>query len=296
MKQESQNPAKRRGPSAIEIAAGVATSVLLHGLILGIAVVSVLLGSSVVQEESEYLEIVFDEVELLAFGEIRDPDQLPRLSASAPSAAEEVILEREVPEPAPADEVRPEEEPSVDLEVLRREREREAEEVRQEEERREEERRRAAEEREARREAALARHAQGGTGDQIPEGSPEGVVGGTVTDAALADMRATYQVRIRQELERLWEVPVTISSDELDRLAGQVQVSVRISERGHVLSYQFLSRSENVQFDESIERVLQRFQQDRGGRTLPMPEDPALRAEVLRGGMNLSNWKVTGIR
>lgn len=278
----------------MEIAAGVAASMILHGLILGVAVLSVLLGSSVGEEESEYLNVVFDEVELLAFGEIRDPNELPRLSASAPAAAEEVILESDpdplpVEEPPPEPEIAPEPtpEPAVDQEALRRERERE------EEARREEERRRAAEAREARRQAALARHSQGGPGDQMPEGSPEGVVGGTVSDAALADMRATYQVRIRQELERIWEVPVTISDEELTRLAGQVRVSVRVAESGHIISYQFSSRSENAQFDESIERVLQRFQRDRGGRTLPMPEDQALKAEILRGGMNLSNWKVT---
>lgn len=272
---------QRRGTSSAEILAGVMTSLFLHGLILGVAVLSVVLGGHDPEEESEFVEVIFEEVELLAFGEIRNPDELPRLSADAPAVVDEVRLDVERPEEVPE----PPPEPEVDLEARERERERR-------EQLREEERRQAAEDRERRRQEALARAQGTGGGVEMPEGSPEGVIGGTVSDAALADMRATYQVRIRQELERVWEVPMTISADELERLAGQVRVAVRINDVGHITSYRFLDRSENPQFDDSIERALQRFQRDRGGRTLPLPEQSELRSEVLRGGMSLSNWKV----
>ncbi len=290
MELSTHNGQHRGGTKQIswpEIAAGVATSVGIHGLIVTIAVITSLWASS--GEPVERYDVVFDDVELLALGDIRDSQALPRITGDEPppAAEDEVVLDDrpdEPPEPQPEVEAEPEAEPDPD--ALRRERE-------EREAREEAERQRRREERQRRMDEALGRFEEDGPGDDAPEGSPDGVSGGTVSDEALANMMQTYQVRILQEIQRYWEVPVTISDSDLQELAGRARVRVRLAENGHVVSFQFLTRSGNDQFDDSIERVLRRFEPRGGGRTLPMPDQADLRREVIREGLILTNWEIT---
>ncbi len=266
-----------------EVAAGVVMSLFLHGGIALVAVIAALVAPEV--EPTETLDVVFEEVELLALGEIRDSAELPRLPGDfSPPEADTVVIDPTVEEPDPQPATEPED---VEPDPAAIQRQREEEEARQEEEER-----RAREERQRRREAALGRLDSVGPGDDVPEGSPLGVEGGTVSDEALANMMQTYQVRVLQEIQRYWEVPATLSEQELQQLYGRVRVHVRLSESGHVTSYRILARSGNEQFDGSIERVIQRFERQRGGRTLPMPDQADLRREVLRQGLTLTNWEL----
>jgi TonB family protein len=264
-----------------EVAAGAAVSIALHGgLALAVVLATVFSGS----EPAETYHLVFDDVELLALGEIRDSRELPRMAGDmSPPEADQVVIDPTVeePDPQPTAEAPPEPDPAA----IQRQRE-------EEEARREEEERRAREERQRRREAALGRIDSQGPGDAVPEGSQLGVAGGTVSDEALANMMQTYQVRVLQEIQRFWEVPSTLSEQELQSLYGMVRVHVRLSDSGHVTSYQFLSRSGNDQFDQSIERVIQRFERQRGGRALPMPDQPELRRQVVSQGLTLTNWEL----
>lgn len=263
------------------IAAGAALSALFHGLVIAGLVLSIWWTPE--EEESEYYDVVFEELDLLALGELPDPNALPRIAGGAPPVAveDEVVLE---PEREPEAIVEPEtpREPEPDPEAIRRQRE-------EEEARREEEQRRRREERRRQMERELSEFEAEGRGSGAPVGSPDGVPEGTVSDAALANMQQTYQARLRREIQQHWQVPVTIPDEELRRLVGRVRVYVRLSADGYIEEYEFTARSDNDQFNDSVERVLRRFER-RTGRSLPMPSQPELQREVLRQGLNLNVW------
>ena len=138
---------------------------------------------------------------------------------------------------------------------------------------------------------ALGEFDADGSGDEAPQGSPDGVAGGTVTDPDDADMMQTYQARLLAVIERNWEIPTVISDSQLQELAGRVAVYIRLSEDGHIVEYDFREQSGHAQFDDSIERVMRTFKVDEGGQTLPMPEAPAIRQNIQQSGLTLSYWE-----
>ncbi|MFU8803073.1 MAG: TonB C-terminal domain-containing protein [Bradymonadaceae bacterium] len=265
---------------------GIVVSFLLHGGIIAIAVVVSLLPDAPEEAPHPELAIVFDQVDLLALGEEKPPEHLPRIANPEP------------PAPAPDEAIniaRPEEQPTESEKDLDRQRDLEKERE-LERKRREDQAQREQEERDRRRNEALSslHNPNRPTNEDVPAGSAQGVAGGTVSDAALANLMGTYQVQLLSELSRYWEVPSTITSGQLAELAGQVQVYVRISESGHIVSYTFRSRSGNEQFNGSIERVLRRFQVQYGGRRLPLPDNPQVRQAVISRGLELKNWESLG--
>ncbi|RDV39494.1 hypothetical protein DV096_02675 [Bradymonadaceae bacterium TMQ3] len=270
----------QQGGGAFEIGAGIALTLALHGIIA----LSVWWASTLAPEEPEQLELVFDRVELLALGEERPEAALPRMAnpEPPPPAPDEAVV---VPDPEPQPD-----ENQVNLQAQRHEEEQE-----RQRQRDEEERRREQEERERRRKAALSALSNPDRpyNDDAPEGSPDGVAGGTVSDAAMANMMGTYQARLLQEILRAWTVPTTLGDAELAQLAGSVRVFVRLSEGGKIVSHTFRARSGNEQFDASIDRAIRQFHVQFGGRTLPLPDNEDVRREVLREGLLLTRWDST---
>ncbi|RAL25233.1 hypothetical protein DL240_03210 [Lujinxingia litoralis] len=189
------------------------------------------------------------------------------------------------------DETQPPPEPEENQVNLQAERQREEERERE----RQEQERKEREERERRRQAALSALSNPDRpyNDDTPEGSPDGVAGGTVSDAAFASMMRTYQARLLQEILRVWSVPTTLNDAELGNLAGKVQVYVRLSESGAIVSHAFRARSGNEQFDASIDRAIRQFHAQYGGRKLPLPDQDDVRREVLREGLLLTRWDTT---
>ena len=271
-----------------EMAAGIALSLLFHGTILFVALFGVWCAGGIEEEEGEEYDLVFDDVELLALGEERDPHALPRLTGdegSPPDPDSMAEITEDDPEVAVEPEVEPEVEDLPDPEEVERQRREE------EEARRERERRRAEQERQRRMQEALGRFESDGRGDEAPEGSPHGIAGGTATDADQANMLQTYHMRLLRAIERHWEIPSTISDTELQQLAGLVRVHVRITDAGHISEFQFQQKSDHEQFDESIERVLRQFQAQHGGSQLPMPEEEVIRQQITSRGLTLTNWE-----
>lgn len=260
------------------MAAGIALTLFFHGAIVFSLVVGALWGE---EEEVEEQEVVFDDVELLALGEDVDPDMMPRLTGDEGAPPEAEVAEEETPPPP---EVEPEPEPE-DVDPEPEDVEPEAEEPEVDEE---EERRRRREERQRQMDEALGQFDAEGRGDEAPEGSEEGTARGTSTDG---DAIGTYQDRLLEVLGEHWEVPVTISDEEVQRLAGRVSVYVRLSDDGHVTQFQFRQKSGNEQFDTSIERLMRHFEADEGGEVLPLPDDDGLRRQVVEGGLTLSTWE-----
>ncbi|MFW5968396.1 MAG: energy transducer TonB [Persicimonas sp.] len=221
------------------------------------------------EEEEEPEDLEFEEVELLALGEEKPPEQLPREANPEPQAPEEdsvnLAEDKEEPEePEEEEEEEPEEEPPRedppkdrnkmldDLDDLHNE--------------------------------------NRPTNEDVPEGHEEGVAGGDISDEAMASMLDTYQAKLIRAIVQHWRVPKTLDDSKVEELAGKVVVRVELDEDGYVKSKRFVKESGNDQFDSSIERVLRRYDVERGGKTLPLPDDERVEREVLRQGLNLKNW------
>lgn len=248
---------------------GFVTTLVLH-----ISLVSaVIYGAYYAQDsnEADAAEAMeFQNVELLALGEEKPPNQLPRLSNPAPPEVKEEAVNLAKPEEKPPPEDKPEEKPEE-----------------------------KPQKQDSRRNKLLEdlddlNNPNRPSNEVVPEGSEQGVAAGTVSDAAMANMMNTYQALLLEALAKYWRVPSTLGDDEINALAGKVAVYVRLSESGHVVTFRFLKKSDNAQFDASIERLMRRFEVQ-GGRKLPIPEAKEVRESVLRQGLNLRNWKaVTG--
>ena len=261
------------------IGVGVLTSMMLHGGIIGLMVLATMWSEHDLRQEQDDKKIEFEDVKLLQLGEEKPANQLPRKANPAqPQAAEETVTlddkkpekkQKEQPEdPTPAKEKQEKPEPSE------------------------------AEPRESDRKKEMEKAFESlsnpnrPTNEVVPEGSQKGVAEGTVSDEALANMMRTYSSRLIRKIIEVWQVPTTLSEDELNKLAGKVTVHVRLSKQGHVVTYRFLERSGNEQFDSSIERVLRRFQVTGGGKTLPMPDNEQARQSVIRRGLDLQKWQL----
>lgn len=247
---------------------GIATTFVLHFTLIFSIVWATRSGGEQIAEEIEPKMLRFEKVDLLALGEEKPPNALPRIAN---------------PEPAvrPPDEInlaKPEE-PVVDLDKKEKKEEKEDAEARK---------------RKMLDALSALSNPNRPTNEDIPEGHADGVIGGDISDAALANLMGTYASKLVAELGRYWELPSTIPPEEVASLSGQVTVYVRLAESGHIVSYRFLENSTNPQFDASIDRVLRRFQTTGGGRTLPMPDDPSVKEAVVKQGLNLKSWEYTG--
>jgi len=245
------------------IVLGVAVSLFTHVAIIAMVVFGTLRGEAKLEAEIEPKMLAFEEVELLALGVEKKPEALVRISNPEPATKppDEIVIEQ------PA-------EPVVELKKP------EPIEAKKEDERRKQ-----------MMEALSALHNPNRpTNEDLPEGREEGVLGGT----ALNSLLGSYASKLVSELSRVWELPATVSPSEAQRLADSVEVYVRLSESGNIVSFQFRKKSGNEQFDDSIDRLLKRFQVQYGGRTLPLPEEPSARSAVVQQGLNLKGWQYMG--
>lgn len=249
---------------------GVLLTLLLHVTIIGLVAFGTSRTGSKMDEEIEPKMLQFEQVDLLTLGEEKPPEQLPRIANPAPpeKRPDEIVLDTP-------------DEPVVELEKEEKPEAREKDEP---------------DERKKKMLDALSslHNPNRPTNEEIPEGGEDGVVGGNVSDAALANLTATYAAKLNMQLSRMWEVPKTVDRGEISQLSGQVSVYVRLSSEGYVTSYRFTKKSENTQFNDSIDRLLKRFQVSYGGRKLPLPDQPEVRDAVLRQGLNLNSWEYTG--
>lgn len=258
----------RRDAGPAGIGMGIAFTFMLHAALVAAIILGTMHGQKDIEEEIEPQMLRFEKVDLLALGEEKPPNQLPRIANPEPlvQKPEEINLAKP-------------DEPVVDLEEEK------------EEERKEDEDARKKKINEA---LAALHNPNRPTNEDTPEGGTNGVVGGDITDAALANLMNTYVAKLVGELSKYWEVPSTIPPAEIQSLAGQVVVYVRLSDTGHVVTYQFREKSTNEQFNASIERLIRRFQVSGGGRTLPLPAEDEVRTVVVREGLNLEGWEYTG--
>lgn len=258
------------------IAGGAVVTLVVHvGLIVAVAL-GTLHGEVKMEEELSTKILEFEDVELLALGVEKAPDKLPDIvNPPLPDQVpDEVALEppdpnavvipdekqdKEKPKPVSEEQVKIDERKRKMLEAM-----------------------------------SDLHDPSRPTTDALPEGSEQGVKGGTLSDAAMANLMGTYQAKLLTELTRNWVVPTTIAEEDVKRLSGAAVIYVRLSPEGQIISYVWKKRSDNDQFDDSIERLLKRYQVSFGGQKLPLPDSEEVRAAVLKEGLNLKNWEYTG--
>ena len=151
--------------------AGFGLTVLIHAALVGAVVLGTMGSKAAIEEQIEPKMIAFDEVELLALGEEKpDPIALPRIANPAPPKVrpDEVNLarkEQEEPEKKEPEKEEPEPEQEIDPAMA---------------------------------EALAGLHDPSRpTNDEVPEGSAEGIAGGTSTDTALKSLMNTYAVKLK---------------------------------------------------------------------------------------------------
>ncbi|MGM0556417.1 MAG: TonB C-terminal domain-containing protein [Myxococcota bacterium] len=252
-----------RGPSALLVAGSVIASLVFHAALAGLMVWGTMLSEEDMEEDAAPETLKFENVELLALGEEKPPEQLPRLANPAPPEVDEDAVNlaaEQKPEP--------------------------------EKEKEEEKKDKDREDREKRMADALSQlnNPNRPSNTDTPEGREEGVAGGTATDPELASKMQTWQAKLKAALVQHWEVPTTLTDAEVEQLAGKVNVRVKISSTGRILNFRFLEKSGNEQFDASINAVLEKFSATGGGKQLPMPNDPGVTRQLVQQPLLLQQW------
>ena len=119
--------------------------------------------------------------------------------------------------------------------------------------------------------------------DYIPEGHPDGVPDGDVTDPALASLGATYGHRIKRFFLDRWIVPTLLSEGELANL--KVKVNIKVDIEVMIVSVTVLKKSGNRMFDDSVQNAIDRVSKE--VRNLPTPPE-AIAPRVFGSGINLT--------
>lgn len=102
-----------------------------------------------------------------------------------------------------------------------------------------------------------------------PEGSPDGSIYGTTSDAANA--AAGYYAKVSEAIHKAYQLPATIPESQRRFLSAEV--ALYIERDGTLSKYEILKSHPNVAFQRALERVL---------KTLKLPPPPPDVAENVR--------------
>ncbi len=246
----------QRKTDPVAVAGGTFGVVLVAGIIWALPVIAAAGGAiddGVSEEGTEPFEYI--EARLLKFGEIKDPKALPdRIVPAQPTAPENVLpLDRNENKEEPEEK---EEKPKPQADAISDDKLRQVFEK-------------------ARAFAEIQ-------DDYIPEGHPDGVPDGDVTDPALASLGATYGHRIKRLFLERWVVPTLLSEATLKKLSAKINIRVDIDMA--ITSTKFLRKSGNPMFDDSVQTAIDRVQKE--VRNLPPPPE-AIASNIFGGGINL---------
>ncbi|MBN2804604.1 MAG: TonB C-terminal domain-containing protein [Deltaproteobacteria bacterium] len=201
------------------------------------------------QQAGEPFEYV--EARILKFGEIKDDTKLPdRIVPPMPTAPEEIIpLDRDEnkEEPPKKEEIEEKQPDAVTDDKLRQVFEK------------------------ARAFAEIQ-------DDYVPEGHPDGVPDGDVTDPLLASMGATYGRKITKYIKERWIVPTLISDKEKAEL--HVKILIKFDSEMTITEFKILKGTKNRLFDDSVTNAVERTQKE----VKHLPEPPDEVAPMIYGG------------
>ncbi|MBN2343159.1 MAG: TonB C-terminal domain-containing protein [Deltaproteobacteria bacterium] len=244
------------GQDPVALAGGTAgVIVFVIGLLL-LPILEKAVGTSTTDTATEP-PLEYIEARLLKAGEIKDETELPdRIVPALPTAPEEVIpldQDADKPEPPPKEEEEPEKQAdAVDDTTLR----------------------------EVFEKARAFAEIQD---DFVPEGHPDGVPDGDVTDPALASLGATYGRRITKYIKERWIVPTLISDSERQQL--KLKVTLKFNAEMTIIEFNVISESGNRLFDDSVVNAIELTQKE--VRHLPEPPD-AIASRIYGGGLTIT--------
>ena len=265
----------RRGElSTGMFAAAFAWTLLFHGVIIGLVIWGTATKEEALEEQIEPKMLEFEDVELLALGKPKPPKALPTISNPAPKVkkAQPVALKKTdaVPTSKPPPKVTPtDDEPPKPADV-------DAKEVPD------------APDDDLLNAIEGLNDPNRPTNDEAPEGDAKGVAGGSLSDAALASLMNTYQAKLMLAFRSKRTVPTTLSAEQVKAFDKKAQIYIRLSQSGNIVSYKWVRRSGNDQYDDSIETAVKKFMVKFGANTLPLPDSEEVKQEVLKKGLRLT--------
>jgi outer membrane biosynthesis protein TonB len=204
---------------------------------------------------AEFPPFEYVEARLLKFGEVKDDTRLPdRIVPALPTAPEEVLaLDRDADKPEPPQKPeQPEKQADARLDSKLRE------------------------------VFEKARAFAEVQDSYVPEGHPDGVPDGDVTDPRLASLGATYGHRIKRLFLERWVVPTLLGEAQLKKLRAKVNIQVGADMT--IAKVEFLDESGNRLFDDTVTNAIERVRVE--VRTLPEPPE-AIASNIFGGGINL---------
>jgi hypothetical protein len=119
--------------------------------------------------------------------------------------------------------------------------------------------------------------------DYVPEGAPDGVPDGDVTDPALASIGNTYAHKLMRVFADRLVYPTLLSDDELKRLKAKVHFRVDVDMV--ITDVEFVDKSGNAMFDDAVQNAIDKVRAE--VRNLPPPPE-AIAPVVFGGGVNLT--------
>ncbi len=245
----------QRPHDPVAMAGGISGVFLVIGMLAAVPVLASSHNLTESSDDSGQEAFEYIEARLLKWGEQKDPDALPdRIVPALPTAPENVLpLDRNADKPEP--EKKEEKQKAQAGAVLD----------------------------DKLRQVFEKARAFGEIQDNfIPEGHPDGVPDGDVTDPALASVGATYGHRIKSLFVERWIVPTLLSQKALEKLSARVNIKVNLDMM--IVSVSFLKKSGNPMFDDSVQIAIDRVRQE--VKNLPPPPE-AIASNIFGGGINL---------
>ena len=238
----------------IALAGGSLGVVIVMGVVLALPFLASA-AVSLSEQQSETPPFEYIEARLLKFGEIKDKEALPdRIVPALPTAPEAVLpLDRNERKPPPKKTEKP---PKKQAGAVTDDKLREV--------------------------FDKARAFAEIQDDYVPEGHPDGVPEGEVTDPALASIGATYGHRIKRIFLERWVVPTLLPQNVLEKLGAKV--NIRVDVNMVIIQARFLKKSGNAMFDDSVQNAIDRVRTE--VRTLPEPPE-AIASNIFGGGINI---------
>lgn len=232
----------------VALLAGAATIILMAALSLSLPAIAAAAGA--LSHKANQAPFEYIEARILKQGEIKDPDKLPDRVAPALATAPEDVLAIDSNENKP--------EQTLDEKPERQ--------------------RQAVSDDKLREVLDKARAFAEVQDDYVPEGHPDGVPDGDVTDPKLASLGDTYGRKISRLIAERWAVPTLLSEEELRRLSAKVLLRVDIDMA--IVSVEFTEKSKNRMFDDTIKNAIDLLQAE--VKNLPAP--PEAIAPIIFGG------------
>lgn len=253
---------RREAISPIVVVVAVLWTVVFHAGILGLVALGTWHKQETIEKTIEPKMLEFENVELLALGEKKPPEALPRIAnpAKRTKKPDKVTINKNPKVPTIKPKKKKDEPKEVDdkpsknmLDAL-----------------------------------DSLHNPDRPTNTDTPAGGKAGIVGGTLSDAAMASLMNTYQAKLLIAFRKRRTVPTTLTDSQVKQFDKKAEIYIRLSKTGHIVKYKWVKKSGNAQYDDSIETTVKKFMVQFGAQKLPLPQQAEVKQEVLKKGLRLT--------